>query len=732
MVIDYSQTINKFTLLDAYPLPNVDYVVRKVASYKVFSSIDLKDAYHQIPLLPEERHFTAFEACGKLYEFTRIPFGVTNGVASFQRVIDTIIQDERLEGVVAYLDDITVCGKTSLEHDQNLAKFLQSMQKYGIVINQQKTQYSQETVKLLGHLITYQVIKPDPDRLKPLLELPPPTNTASLKRTMGFFAYYAKWIPKFSDKIQHLVNTKSFPLSEKALDAFEKLKEEVTNATITTVSSDRPLTVETDASDVALSAVLSQDNRPVAFFSRTLSKGEKCHSAIEKEAAAIMEALRKWKMFLIGKSFKLITDQQALSFIFNMKLSSKIKNDKVARWRIELAPYDYEIVYRPGIENIKADMLSRVCGAIYSPNKLFELHQALCHPGISRMVHWIRSRNLPYSVDEIKKMTSQCTVCAQIKPRFCKYQGQLIKATAPMERLNVDFKGPLPTTNKNRYILTIVDEYSRFPFAFACSDISSSTVMRCFTKLFTLTGLPAFIHSDRGSSFMSHDITSFLNSLGVATSRSTPYNPRGNGQVERYNGIVWKTINLSLKSKDLPITKWEEVLDDALHAIRSLLCTSTNCTPHERFFAYHRRSANGAALPEWLLKPGTVLVKNNVRTSKYDDLVEEVDLIHANPEYAWIKKKDGSETTVSLRQLAPRGSLTMAEETIPDKSLDEPFYSVPEIDPSHLILRRSTSKLNPTFDSPCEVQEIPEDKCSSSPRPQRTRQRPSYLKDYVL
>jgi len=129
LVIDYSQTINKFTLLDAYPLPDVDVIVRKVANFKIFSSIDLRNAYHQIPILPEERKFTAFEACGKLYEFTKIPFGVTNGVACFQRTIDLIIKNEDLNGVVGYLDDITVCGMTVEEHDENLSKFLDSLRK---------------------------------------------------------------------------------------------------------------------------------------------------------------------------------------------------------------------------------------------------------------------------------------------------------------------------------------------------------------------------------------------------------------------------------------------------------------------------------------------------------------------------------------------------------------------------------------------------------------------------
>ncbi|XP_026328609.1 uncharacterized protein LOC113236663 [Hyposmocoma kahamanoa] len=120
LVIDYSQTINRYTHLDAYPLPNIEELVSQISRYRIFSAIDLQSAYHQVPILLEERHFTAFEALGNLYQFLRIPFGVTNGVSSFQRTIDWVIRKEDLKGTFAYLDDITICGKTQLEHDKNL------------------------------------------------------------------------------------------------------------------------------------------------------------------------------------------------------------------------------------------------------------------------------------------------------------------------------------------------------------------------------------------------------------------------------------------------------------------------------------------------------------------------------------------------------------------------------------------------------------------------------------
>ena len=152
---------------------------------------------------------------------------------------------------------------------------------------------------------------------------------------------------------------------------------------------------------------------------------------------------------------------------------------------------------------------------------------------------------------------------------------------------------------------------------------------------------------------MSNELKTFLLEHGISTSRTTPYNPRGNGQCERYNGIIWKTINLALQSLKLPVTQWESMIPVAMHSIRSLLCTATNQTPHERFFNFARRSVNGQSTPSWLLIPGPMLMKKHVKESKYDPCVEEVELLSANPNYANIRTHTGLEKTVSIRDLAP-------------------------------------------------------------------------------
>ena len=374
----------------------------------------------------------------------------------------------------------------------------------------------------------------------------------------------------------------------------------------------------------------------------------------------------------------LITDQRSVAFMLDNRKRTKVKNNKIQGWRLELASFSYTIQYRPGIDNVGPDTFTRAfCASVTESNSnLSDIHKQLSHPGVTRMLHFVRSKNLPYSTNEVKKVCSSCRMCAELKPRFHKPpMGTLIKSTQPMERLNIDFKGPLPSSTPNKYFLTIIDEYSRFPFVYPCSNISSQTVIKCLNQLFSLCGTPSYIHSDRGASFLSNEMKEYLSQKGIATSRTTPYHPIGNSQCERYNGIVWKSIQLTLKSHSLPDSQWEMVLPDALHSIRSLLSTATNTTPHERFFGYQRRSSCGSSIPSWLSIPGPVMLRRFVRHSKTDPLVDEVQLMDVNPSYAYIRYSDGRESTVSLKDLSPCPASPKAiphDNTVPPSSILSP------------------------------------------------------------
>ena len=139
LVVDFSPTVNKYTNLDAYPLPKINKLVNNIAQYSVFSTVDFKSAYHQIPLKEKDKKHTAFQANRRLYQFRRIPFGVTNGVAVFQRTVDNFIAEENLTDTFADIDDVTICGRDQKEHDDNLERFLEAAKRYFFSLDKKST-----------------------------------------------------------------------------------------------------------------------------------------------------------------------------------------------------------------------------------------------------------------------------------------------------------------------------------------------------------------------------------------------------------------------------------------------------------------------------------------------------------------------------------------------------------------------------------------------------------------
>ena len=228
----------------------MDDLAQEIAKYKIYGSLDMKSSYHQIPIKEEDKPYTAFDVIGKLYQFCKIPFGATNSVACFQRIIDKIIKENNLTGMYAYVDNIVVVGKNQQEHDENLEKFKKIT----------------TSIDFLGYNISQGLLRPDAERLRPLRELPIPQNKTSPCRVLGLFSYYSQWIPKFSDKIRPLITANSSPLDSESIKTFENFKEEIEKALLHSVDEKIPLEVETDASDTAIAVTLNQANRPVAFF----------------------------------------------------------------------------------------------------------------------------------------------------------------------------------------------------------------------------------------------------------------------------------------------------------------------------------------------------------------------------------------------------------------------------------------------------------------------------------
>ena len=182
-----------------------------------------------------ERKDTAFEANGKLYEFTRLPFGVKNGVAEFQRKMSEFIEQEELSGAFCYLDNITIAGHNQTDHDRHVAAFIDATKRRNFTLNESKTISSVECINTLGYVVGYKTMKPDLECMQPLQDFPMPNCGNALRRVLGMFAYYARCIDCFADKVRPLADAKSFPLTGSALEALILLKAELRKTSLQSI-----------------------------------------------------------------------------------------------------------------------------------------------------------------------------------------------------------------------------------------------------------------------------------------------------------------------------------------------------------------------------------------------------------------------------------------------------------------------------------------------------------------
>ena len=364
-------------MIDAYPLPLSEPLIERVCQNQIFSSLDLRSAFYQIPLKPSERQLTAFEGDGRLYEWCVLPFGLTNSGAVFARVLGELV--EGFPGCFDYLDDIVIEGLTEEEHDLNLAKFLELASTAGIHFNSSKRSLKKTSLTFLGHEISQGTIKPSPSRLspilspsrlRPILDYASPSHFKQLERFLGLAVYHSKWVPDFSSLAAPLFDVKAekgpFPLSAICENSIQLIKQAIAASLLVVPYPNKLLRLETDASDTSIAATFSQEGRPVAFFSHRLTPREKAWSDVELEAFAVVAACGKLGHFLLGREFEVVVDQQRVSFLFNGKPKSAVKNAKLALWRLQMLDYRFITVYRPGNLNTVADALPR-CSAISSP-----------------------------------------------------------------------------------------------------------------------------------------------------------------------------------------------------------------------------------------------------------------------------------------------------------------------------------------------------------------------------
>lgn len=363
LCVDY-RALNKITIKNRYPLPRIEDLMDRLVGAKYFTKIDLYSGYHQIRIKEEDIHKTAFRTRYGHYEFLVLPFGLTNAPATFMTLMNDIFREFLDQFVIVYLDDILIYSKTREEHLQHLQQVLQILRKHRLYAKLSKCEILKQKVEYLGHYISSEGISVDLRKVTVVKEWPIPTNISELRSFLGLASYYRKFVKGFSSIAAPLTlllhKDQPYKWDDTKQVAFDELKRLLTSAPVLLLPDPtKPFTVTTDASDIAIGAVLSQNQgkgeQPVAYESRKLSPAEQNYPVHEKELLAIVHAIKLWRTYLEGQKFTVVTDHASLEFIKSQSNLSR----RQARWLEVLQSSDFEVKYRPGKTNVVADALSR-------------------------------------------------------------------------------------------------------------------------------------------------------------------------------------------------------------------------------------------------------------------------------------------------------------------------------------------------------------------------------------
>jgi len=364
LVVDYRQ-VNKKLMSDKYPLPRIDDILDQLGRAKTFSCLDLVSGFHQIQLDEKSRDITSFSSSQGSFRFKRLPYGLKIAPNSFQRMMALAFAGLGPGRAFLYMDDLIVLGCSESHMLSNLKEVFKICRKTNLKLHPEKCIFFSPEVTFLGHKCTNEGILPDDSKFEKILNYPRPTNSDEVRRFVAFMNYYRRFIPKFSYYSIHLtrLTRKKVPFiwTEDCEKAFLYLKNSLLSPKILKYPDfDKEFCITTDASKIACGAILSQNYNgtqlPVAFASRSFTKGESNKSVIEQELTAIHWALNFFKPYIYGKKFLVKSDHKPLTYLFTLKNPSS----KLTRMRLDLEEFDFTVEYIKGKNNCGADALSRI------------------------------------------------------------------------------------------------------------------------------------------------------------------------------------------------------------------------------------------------------------------------------------------------------------------------------------------------------------------------------------
>ena len=385
VVIDFRE-LNKCMVSDSYPLPRLWDIIREASHHVWYICLDCNWGFWNVPIKEECRQYTAFVTPWGIYEFNVLPFGIKNSPGEYQRAMDAAFSGILGDGVFCYVDDIVIYANILDDLIKKFRNVLEICETHGFYLKLSKSELAKHEVRLLGHMVGTNGIRPDPSKVAAIVAVQPPRNKDELRTFLGAAGFHRRFIPRYAEIADPL-----FRLLRKTADylwtkdqqvAFCLIKDAITEgALLARPDPSSPYLLLTDASNQGIGAVLLQlqgdpaELTPLEYASKRLTPAEKKWDVRERELFAIKWAVQKWEEYLKGSPFMIGTDHRNLVYLKAATLG------KVARWGLYLQQFPHSVLYLPGEHNVVADWLSR---ADNYPNEDTELEEmAMRTPEVS-------------------------------------------------------------------------------------------------------------------------------------------------------------------------------------------------------------------------------------------------------------------------------------------------------------------------------------------------------------
>ena len=411
---DFKVTVNPAAKLDRYPVPKVEDLFATLSNGKLFTKLDLRQAYQQLLLDDESKKYVVTNTTKGLFQYTRLPYGISSAPGIFQREMEHLLQG--IPGVVVYLDDILVTGQDETSHLRTLETVLSRLRETGSRVKKSKCLFMVPTVSFLGHRIDADGLHPLDDKVRAIEAAPTPTNVTELKSYLGLLTYYGKFLPNLATKLaplykllQHRVPWRWTSAQDAAFRESKKLL--ASSSPLVHYDPKLPLILACDASAYGIGAVLAHrmpdgSKKPIGYASRTLNKAEKNYSQLEKEGLSLVFGIKKFYPYVFDRSFELVTDHNPLlGLLGEARSTSPQASARVRRWSLYLSMFECTLKFRKTEAHANADALSRLPLPVTSPLTTVPTELVLLTQHL---------QDSPVSAEQIQKQTAKDPILAPV------------------------------------------------------------------------------------------------------------------------------------------------------------------------------------------------------------------------------------------------------------------------------------------------------------------------------